>query len=124
MTKTCYCGTEFEATRAWSKYCSTRCRDNNPTKRSSTKQFQDERRARINKIKTDTGCQECGYNAHPAALQFNHRNPLEKSFNISQDPKKAWDLIEAEIGKCDVLCANCHSIHTYVNNHNRPKAGI
>ena len=77
-----------------------------------TRNFQKNRRALINKIKTDKGCVNCGYNAHAAALDFNHITGVKK-FNVSQDPKVAKAKLLAEIEKCDVLCANCHRVHTY-----------
>ena len=70
-----------------------------------------------------TGCARCGYREHPAALQFNHVTN-SKSFNISQDPKRKWDAIITEIAKCEVLCANCHSIHSYENKHGWTKRKV
>lgn len=70
----------------------------------------------INDIKLKRGCAVCGYNSHPAALHFNHISG-DKNFDISQDPKKAWSKVIAEIDKCEILCANCHGIHTYENRH-------
>ena len=64
----------------------------------------------------DKGCSVCGYNAHPAALDFNHVQGI-KEFNVSQDPKVALARLLAEIDKCEVLCANCHRVHTYENRH-------
>tara|TARA_B100000073_G_scaffold279119_1_gene239560 strand:- start:20 stop:232 length:213 start_codon:yes stop_codon:yes gene_type:complete len=61
----------------------------------------------------------CGYNKCAAALQFDHINPLEKSFNIGNavDRKSLNTLVE-ETKKCRVICANCHAEHTYKNKHN------
>lgn len=64
-----------------------------------------------------TACERCGYDVHPSALDFHHRNPAEKLFNISvalQAPDKySWNEILSEIAKCDVICSNCHDIeHT------------
>lgn len=58
-------------------------------------------------------CERCGWNEHPAGLQFHHRDPSQKEFTITTavmgSPKKyPWKVIEAEIAKCDLLCANCH----------------
>lgn len=58
-------------------------------------------------------CQKCP-ETHPAALQFHHRDPETKVFMISSKtlamPKKyPWDVIEAEVQKCDLLCGNCHA---------------
>ena len=71
-----------------------------------------ERRKRIDAIKTDQGCLDCGYADHPAALQFDHREGMTKSFGISNNLQRAWDAILAEIAKCDTRCANCHAIKT------------
>ena len=113
----CCCGLAFTPTRPWSKYCSTKCKGHNPQKSESTRRYQQKRRGKLNQIKLELGCARCGYNEHPAALHFDHRNPEEKSFTVSQDPKRKWEDIEAEIAKCDVLCANCHSVRTYEQNH-------
>src|SRR5208282_880731 len=51
---------------------------------------------------------------HPSALQFHHRDPSTKLFNITTkhlgSPKLyPWDtVIVPELDKCDLLCANCH----------------
>lgn len=60
-------------------------------------------------IKADAKCKVCGEN-HPACLVFRHRNPEEKSANISCLGKKGWskERILEEIAKCDVYCSNCH----------------
>lgn len=61
-------------------------------------------------------CQICGYDEHPAALQFHHRDPSAKVFSITTNhlasPKKVpWDMVLEEIAKCDLLCSNCHAVH-------------
>jgi len=116
MAECVTCGTAFEPTRAWNKYCSRKCMNNAPSKRLRTNSHQRQRREILNEIKLHAGCAECGFNAHPAALHFHHAYG-DKSFNISQDPKVARDLLIAEICKCIILCANCHSIHTYEERH-------
>lgn len=117
MSKYCLtCKNSFEPLRDWQKYCCSVCRNNNPNKKNTTRIFQQTRRDLINKIKLDRGCSICGYNAHAAALDFNHING-DKKFSISQDTKKAMSKLLAEIDKCEILCANCHRIHTYENRH-------
>jgi len=81
------------------------------------------RRDLINKIKLDRGCAECGYAAHSAALDFNHVRG-DKTFSISQDPKIAMHKLLSEIDKCEILCANCHRVHTYENKHWRTKRKV
>jgi len=116
MKKCVVCSQEFLPTRNWQKYCSSKCRNHNPDKSEKTKKFQQGRRDKINKIKVDAGCAKCGYDAHPAALQFNHIIG-EKKFNISHDPKRKWSDMLNEIAKCEILCANCHLIYSFENKH-------
>lgn len=52
----------------------------------------------------------CGYDAHPAALEFHHKDPSLKSFEINIVANKAWESIKAEILKCELLCSNCHRV--------------
>lgn len=51
----------------------------------------------------------CG-EADPVVLQFHHRDPAEKEITIAFTVRNKWtlDRVQAEIAKCDVLCANCH----------------
>lgn len=68
------------------------------------------------------GCKVCEYREHPTALQFDHRNPKEKSFTIGKcyGSVSLKELIN-EVRKCDVLCANHHMIKTFVNkDHGNP----
>ena len=64
--------------------------------------------ALIREIKTQKGCVICGYKEHYAALDFHHRNPKTKSFNISENKTIGKNTLLKEIEKCDVVCVNCH----------------
>ena len=86
--------------------CKT-CAEQNRRKRMRT------RRAMIQKIKMEAGCAECGYKEHPAALHFHHTDPEEKEFSISSGLILKWSKVEAELEKCEVLCANCHARHVW-----------
>ena len=56
-------------------------------------------------------CQHCGYDKHPSAMQFHHRDPQEKDYNISSCCATTFnDSIKTELDKCDLVCANCHFI--------------
>lgn len=80
----------------------------------NAKRRRENRRGWIHEIKLAVGCCDCGYAEHAAALDFDHvRGP--KKFTIargSQFFSKAEVL--AEIEKCDVVCANCHRVRTYM----------
>ncbi len=47
-------------------------------------------------------------------LEFDHLNPSEKLFSISQAVRlnRSWQDVELEIKKCRILCSNCHKKHT------------
>ena len=58
-------------------------------------------------------CVRCGYNKCIEALDFHHRNPQEKDGMLSRYSRRVFSpavklLIDQEILKCDILCANCH----------------
>lgn len=63
-------------------------------------------------LKMASGCVDCGYADSPVALDFDHRDPATKSFQISGNSTRSYAALEAEIAKCDVVCANCHRIRT------------
>lgn len=67
---------------------------------------------RLQEIKLERGCMDCGFRAHPAALDFDHRPGVNKVSEVSKLTLSSWELILAEIAKCDVRCANCHRIIT------------
>jgi len=61
------------------------------------------------------GCMDCGIAFPPYAMDFDHRNPKEKLFDMSKPFTRDENIILAEINKCDIVCANCHRIRTFVN---------
>lgn len=63
-------------------------------------------------MKVERGCVDCGYNAHPAALDFDHLPGTEKLYRVCTMAGMSRKLIDAEIAKCEVVCANCHRIRT------------
>ncbi|MEK7550826.1 MAG: hypothetical protein AAB535_03525 [Patescibacteria group bacterium] len=53
-------------------------------------------------------CQVCGYNRYQGALDLHHVNGT-KEFGISDKGyTRSWEKVKAEIGKCMLVCANCH----------------
>jgi hypothetical protein len=65
----------------------------------------------IQEYKVKQGCKDCGYNAHHAALEFDHiaDDKVANVANLMGQEKALW----AEIAKCEVVCSNCHSIRTF-----------
>lgn len=74
-------------------------------------------KARIDEIKLALGCTDCGFNSHPAALDFDHLPGFEKSDTVATLVGAGkLELALAEIEKCEVVCANCHRIRTAERN--------
>jgi hypothetical protein len=70
------------------------------------------------RYKEQQGCCDCGYCAHGVALQFDHRPGTVKLNEVSKSMSIDFDKILNEIAKCDVRCANCHSIITHQRRTN------
>lgn len=67
----------------------------------------------INEYK-NVPCMDCKTPYPYYVMDFDHRDPTQKLFNISKPPsQKNKELIISEIMKCDVVCANCHRIRTF-----------
>lgn len=71
-------------------------------------------RSFANRVKLLYGCSVCGYKSHPAALHFNHIDVENKTSNISSlvGTGRTIQEIKEEMRKCNILCANCHAVHT------------
>jgi len=59
-------------------------------------------------------CMDCYRRFPPECMDFDHRDPKKKIFNVSQAAVSGNSLesIKAEIAKCDLVCSNCHRIRT------------
>ncbi|MBF0618729.1 MAG: hypothetical protein HQL19_01020 [Candidatus Omnitrophica bacterium] len=54
-------------------------------------------------------CESCGYDRCMDALEFHHVDPAQKDFNVSsRGYSRSWERVKVELGKCMILCANCH----------------
>lgn len=68
---------------------------------------QKENRAYISAYKSLHKCKICG-EGRSICLVFHHRDPSQKSFELSRYKSKSISTLDKEFKKCDVLCANCH----------------
>jgi len=78
--------------------------------------------ALVGRWKVIKGCcnEECsGFPKHRAALHLAHKEPKLAHYKHSGAYKPWWSKkrIKEELAKCRVLCANCHSIETYDEEH-------
>jgi hypothetical protein len=59
-------------------------------------------------------CLDCGGTFPFFVMQFDHRDPREKKYLVSQMVGRAGTgTILAEVAKCDIVCSNCHRERTY-----------
>ena len=66
----------------------------------------------INEFK-NVPCANCDNRYPYYVMDFDHRDPAEKSFDLARGKYGRLDAVIAEIEKCDVVCANCHRIRTH-----------
>jgi len=53
-------------------------------------------------------CSICSYTKCINALEFHHQNPEEKEFKLASGNTMSWEQYKKEIGKCILVCSNCH----------------
>jgi hypothetical protein len=78
-----------------------------------------DRKLWFREYKSALRCMVCG-ESHPATLDFHHRDPSTKVFDIGRGVSQCFPVARMldEIAKCDVLCANCHRKLHWLDNHN------
>jgi len=66
-------------------------------------------------LKTGKPCFDCGTSFHFAAMDFDHREGVDKKDDVSHMVRTGCskENIQIEIAKCILLCANCHRIRTF-----------
>src|ERR1700744_5043648 len=73
-----------------------------------------EARAIVRKHLSTHPCIDCG-ETDIVVLEFDHRDPAEKTQSIAAMFRDSWIIIQKlmiEIAKCDIRCANCHRRRT------------
>ena len=67
------------------------------------------------KIENST-CKDCGISYAPHVLDFDHLDSASKKFNLAESAanNRSYDEIKEEIGKCEIVCANCHRHRTFM----------
>lgn len=80
--------------------------------RNNSRRRHQKYRAWLDAVKVESGCVDCGFNAHPAALDFDHLPGTQKCFILASGANKAKRVVELEMAKCEIVCSNCHRIRT------------
>lgn len=129
MRKCTKCGTEKQIDEFHRKgtgrktVCATCCREygrshyaaNKDTYRETAKKHRDETRRKnrdyVRKLKESAPCTDCRQKYPYYVMQFDHLGDKERNVaDMMQFPRAR---LEAEIQKCEIVCANCHAVRTY-----------
>jgi hypothetical protein len=113
MKKSCLqCNKKLQGRQT--KYCSRICKCVylNQSLQSYEAQQARGRKRKLELIYLKGGqCERCGYNANYSALEFHHKKPAEKTFQLDLRSlsNRRWDVILEEVKKCQLFCSNCHA---------------
>ncbi len=58
-------------------------------------------------------CTDCGNKFHPVAMQWDHIG-TDKEYSVSSIRTWGREAILREIAKCELVCANCHAVRTFL----------
>ena len=72
----------------------------------------EKRKKLIRKLK-DVPCADCDRRFPHYVMDFDHRDPEQKIFNLAAYVGYGVRKIMEEAAKCDVVCSNCHRIRTW-----------
>lgn len=67
---------------------------------------------RLSEYKAEQSCADCN-ERNPVVLEFDHLRDKVECVSIMARNGYRWDRILAEMGKCEVVCANCHRKRTH-----------
>jgi hypothetical protein len=78
-------------------------------------------RAYIRELKNKP-CMDCGIKYPYYVMDFDHREGVEKTITPRSMVAQGWSFarIDAEVAKCDVVCANCHRERTHQRLQEEP----
>ena len=58
-------------------------------------------------------CTDCGNTFPPCCMDFDHIEGI-KEFSIGNNLTRSLDSLLTEIEKCEIVCANCHRLRTFL----------
>lgn len=104
---------EAELTGLQTKYCSDKCKSQDPKNKGnsySSQKLRGASRKRQLIEKLGGQCEVCGYSKNIAALCFHHKISKTKSFGLhaASLSNRSQESIDIEVAKCQLLCQNCH----------------
>lgn len=95
------------------------CRENKEKHLSYVRAWDTRQRAAIREVverEKSRPCADCGQSYPHYVMDFDHVRG-EKRCNVANMQKTSIAALMEEIAKCDVVCANCHRIRTWRQQH-------
>ncbi len=98
----------YRAKNGWQGYCQP-CTRPHP-------QYRGKSAERLKALKDGQRCMDCGHPFRYFQLDYDHRPGEQKRAPVARLASQncSWETIEAEIAKCDLICANCHRMRTWL----------
>lgn len=90
-----------------------------PCKLARLQEHRQQMRQLVNRWKEMKGCSSCGFKGHHFQLDLDHINSSsKKNEGNSRAYEPSWSKarIKEELAKCQILCANCHRLKTFLNS--------
>lgn len=72
----------------------------------------------VRDLKATTACADCKEFYPYYAVQFDHVRDIKVDKVNRMVYTSSYEAVLAEIAKCDIVCANCHHIRTYLRRQN------
>ena len=95
-----------------------------PTRLMQKRRRHEELVAWYTAMKSSTPCADCGGVFHPAAMTWDHLPGEPKVDDVSSMLQRHnRSLILAEIEKCELVCANCHAVRSFMRRRDVAQPG-
>jgi hypothetical protein len=100
------------------KYAAAHYQANKARRQAHNKHIQAEFRGWYTSLKAGQPCADCGGTFHPAAMHWDHLPGYEKKASLGVLVRHgSRQQILDEIKKCELVCANCHAVRTFVGRN-------
>lgn len=71
-------------------------------------------RRKLQEIKNETPCEDCGINYPHFVMQFDHLPQYTKLYSIAEvNSFPSMQAFLDEVDKCEIVCGNCHAFRTW-----------
>lgn len=84
--------------------------------RDNRKKIRERNRDYVRNIKESNPCTDCNEFYHYSQMDFDHLNDKKHSIARLSNSEASIKTIKTEIGKCELVCSNCHRLRTWIRS--------